>query len=68
MVVVKVKKKSMSTNSEFEAGPWKISVVKKHILRSICEKRLSEGCDLGSKNVCTVCRYCTKARLPEGNL
>ena len=48
---------------EFEAGPWKVSVIKKHILRSKCQRKKAEGCDAGSRDICTVCRLVSMGKL-----
>ena len=40
----------------FEAGPWRISVRKSHILRSVCERGRDQGCE-EEEEPCTVCRY-----------
>ena len=48
---------------EFEAGPWKVSVIKKHILRSKCQREKAEGCDAGSRDICTVCRLVSMGKL-----
>lgn len=39
-------------NNHFSVGPWTITVIKGHILRSKCEESVSQPC-----NTCSVCRY-----------
>ena len=46
-----------ASRNEFEAGPWRILVVKSHILRSSCERGKEEGCEPGAGGVCSVCRW-----------
>lgn len=42
--------------NEFEAGPWRVTVTKSHILHSKCEKGLDEGCPKDDRHKCNVCR------------
>ncbi|XP_070568102.1 TIP41-like protein [Ptychodera flava] len=52
----------------FQFGPWSITVVKSHILKSNCVR--PEKCKTGddeesTENMCTVCRYQRELHLPQ---
>lgn len=54
----------MAEKREFEAGPWRVTVTRSHILKSSCEKQRSEGCT-ESADMCSVCRFSHELLLPS---
>jgi type 2A phosphatase activator TIP41 len=52
----------------FEAGPWRISLRKSHILKSSCERGSKDGCS-AEEEACFVCKFHRELRalpaLPE---
>ena len=47
--------KGKVSEREFDAGPWKISVRKSHILKSVCELGSDQGCG-DKEEACHVCK------------